>query len=279
MSHQTKKCHTVPLFYLKKFCNQNGKLYRFNIENYRKFGERWKEVSPKSATVVNHGYSRCVELYLKEKEDYISKIYNEVISKGLSDDNRFEFLKFVMLQLLRTPKFMREVFNINFKLPLVPDNEDDIEYGEAKKEIEEVIEHLTKRLMSDFGWAVLKLSPTTHQRFITSDNPVVTNCLTHDFSVKDLQLGDDKSEMSFPLTPTKILYGSRGVKSHPVLPFKPLPDQYIKNFNILRIGFSDSSLYANRKSPYLENIADDIGVGGPSREEFWKNPGKWMETD
>lgn len=202
-----KRTHTCPVVYLQNFSKISqsyyDKLQNFNENTYREpkrkeFTINVHDKITNSAIslrtlqnigVRNYFYSPKVENYLRKLELKVGKQFKKIRRMTTTAFiDLFPIFRYLMSQLIRTPKFQQKIRKDQLFLLLMDDNEfkeslmkfylvqkpKEVTKNSLKKIHEDFI--LNNLLETIFKWSTITLmSNSTNIPFITSDSPVVYN--------------------------------------------------------------------------------------------------------
>ncbi|NVM19606.1 MAG: DUF4238 domain-containing protein [Candidatus Lokiarchaeota archaeon] len=200
-----KRSHTCPVVYLQNFAKVSDsyyqKLLNFDKNSYREpkrnefliYAHDKIENSALFNTSLNNigvkknFYSSGVEKYLESLENNVGKQFRKIRNMALSTFiNSSSIFRFIMCQLIRTPKFQEKIRKD--QLFLRDMNEEDFQRsimrGILVQKPEEVTQKSLKKIHEDFimnnlletiyKWSTISLvTNNTDIPFITSDCPVV----------------------------------------------------------------------------------------------------------
>ncbi|HTL81304.1 MAG TPA: DUF4238 domain-containing protein [Bacteroidia bacterium] len=176
--------HTTPKCYLKNFSNGESFIYHKVKRNHTNDEDLQKEFNrplPLSkATVVRDFYTvksgiepMLVEklIYMKEIEDYYTKIYNRLIDTNveyLEEEEHLRLLMFLLSLHCRTPKQFELFFST------IPE-ENHFEMDKIKEDYKayHLLEILPRVINAHGNKRIAIATITDSSEFITSDNPVL----------------------------------------------------------------------------------------------------------
>ncbi len=105
-----KKHHYLPQFYLRRFANDDGKLWVFDRET-----KSYRCVTPKEVGQENHFYTfidkdgkknGAIETYFSDIETYASNIIEKLLRlESLTKEEKGNFSSFIAFQRTRTPEY------------------------------------------------------------------------------------------------------------------------------------------------------------------------------
>jgi len=206
---KVKRPHTCPVVYLQNFSkissNYYEKLKNYNVKTYRKPNrnefmifahDKLKNSKIFNTSLQNIGvkkdfYSRQIESYLRVLESRVGKQFRKIRDMSLSTFiNPYPVFRFIMSQLIRTPKFQEKIRKDQIYLKEMDEEDfrESIMRGTLVQKPTEVTLKSLKKIHEDFimnnlletiyKWATITLATNkTDIPFITSDSPVIYNHL------------------------------------------------------------------------------------------------------
>jgi hypothetical protein len=242
----TKRCHIVPVFYLRGFCNAKDKLWVLDRKDRKIF-----QSSPKNVAVVRDFYTGESAIHEDNLEKKLSSIESDAapqlrsLLRGEKDIGP-EFIRLIGWMMARTGWISRLVDPYGFKGYLLR-NFDELCQADTKgralpiafrgpaDEITVQPLNLARTYLEDPAWSVVMsqdmlldairmqawcfqtmhlprfkwvtLSPPAGQRFITSDRPVTWDVNDNGFHDFPATLKASEVDLIFPLSPEKALMG------------------------------------------------------------------------
>lgn len=204
---KSRRTHTCPVVYLQnfatispryyeKFKNYNSKTYQrpkrndFLICTHDKItNSKITNKSLQNVSVRNDFYSNQVEAYLRVLEGKVGKQFKKIRDMAVASFiNPFPIFRFIMSQLIRTPKFQDKIRKDQFFLMEMEEAEfrDSIMNNLLVQKPKEVTPISLKKIQEDFiinnlletiyKWSTITVvTNNTNIPFITSDCPVVYN--------------------------------------------------------------------------------------------------------
>lgn len=192
-SNKPVRQHYVPKFILKNFANTKNIISVFDKKNSKTFNSNIDNVFvEKNFYTVNDKFN--IEQYYAKEETYFSNIIQTILTKNtmsyLSDETKYDIMKFFIIQYFRTNKFrnlqedilqnsLEKIFNICVENKIPKQIEESIKIDIAKdfvkeenfKVMKEIIEKINI-LMQNKKFYLLHNDSSS---FFISDNPIVMN--------------------------------------------------------------------------------------------------------
>jgi len=230
-----KRPHTCPVVYLQNFSKISAKYYQklknFNVNSYREpsrnefiiyahdklnNSEIFK-TSLQNIGVRKFFYSDRIENYLKTLEFRVGTQFKKIrdITKS-TFINPYHVFRFIMAQLIRTPKFQEKIRKDQIYLKDMEEKEfhESIMRGVLVQKPTKVTENSLKKIHEDFirnnmletiyKWSTITLvTNNTDTPFITSDSPVVYN---HAEFFPSYLNKEDRIEFSMIFNPDAVLF-------------------------------------------------------------------------
>ena len=288
-----KRPHTCPVVYLQNFSVISSKYYQklknFNVITYREpkrnefmINAHYKITNSKTfkTSLQNIGirknfYSDRVESYLGKLESAVGKQFKKIhVMTTLSYINPYPIFRFIMSQLIRTPKFQEKIRKDQIYLMEM----DEEEYIESLIRLSivqkptEITENGLKRLHEDFimnntleqiyKWSTITLlTNNTDTPFITSDSPVVYNqaeffpsYLFKEKRVEFSMIFNPNSIFFFPIDPSFAILINRfdNQRTDALINYKEIFDKdNILDFNMLEYQYSEKFIYLREPNEEL----------------------------
>ncbi len=202
-----KRPHTCPVVYLQNFSKISEKYYQklknFNVNSYREPNrnefiicahDKLKNSDIFKTSLQKTGvrklfYTDRIEHYLKTLESNVGKQFRKIREMIIAAFiNPYHVFRFIMSQLIRTPKFQEKIRRDQIFLRDMDNNEfqESIMRSMLVQKPTKVTENSLKKIHEDFimnnmletiyKWSTVTLvTNNTDTPFITSDSPVVYN--------------------------------------------------------------------------------------------------------
>lgn len=247
----TKVNHYVPICYLKNFTNDEGILHVYNKRNSKiysvrifNYGKNRRTGGSSSVGCEKYLYSLDLEdFFAKQIEPLINSFYKYIKENQQLPDKQSEifkgFLKYLNYQIVRTKinyevenqrqieRYRKTFTERSQKITTVKEEtkrqaiDMAVSFIEKKKIVKEVwndgflqyrqfIENI-----NGYNYTQWKLL-TTHDYFITSDNPVIVDCHSKTYLPGIFQLDENRirlSDIKFPLSSKYAITGESFIKS------------------------------------------------------------------
>lgn len=263
--------HYVPQRYLRKFEDKESSGY---VWQYLKKGDEPRRVRIKSAAQSRDFYESDVETLLAEQVELPGGDAIDKILEGgsLNESERFSLALYLAVMLKRVPAYRSWAEDGFFeKLPAQMERfREDARTGKipsmrinVQKAIE-LIDVLEKKFENEIPSTILNTirNPFPSERilsafytmywrvfiadgpqeFVTSDNPL--------FYTRGSGIGNLKSEMHIPLSPTHLLQGSR-ISPVNGIPRFSMPDKVVRVVNKWTAFYAKNLVYSHKQVGWL----------------------------
>jgi len=298
-----KRPHTCPVVYLQNFSKISPKYYEklknFNIKTYREpsrnefmiyahdklTNSKILYASLQNIGVRKEFYSKRVESYLKVLESRVGKQFRKIRDMSISTFiDPFPVFRFIMSQLIRTPKFQEKIRKD--QVYLMEMNEEDfresIMRGLLVQKPTEVTSKSLKKIHEDFimnnlletiyKWSTIILATNnTDIPFVTSDSPVVYNnaeffpsYLNKEKRIEfSMVFNPDTVTFYFPIDPrfSLIINNFNNEKKEPTITDEVIFDKdLVMTMNMLEYQYSERFIYLReRNEDLVKEIRDKCG--------------------
>lgn len=288
-----KRPHTCPVVYLQNFSKISPKYYEkfknYNTKTYRKPNRNDFTIfthnkinnsnifnpSLQNIGVKKNFYSNRVESYLRVLESRVGKQFKKIREMTrFTFINSFPVFRFIMSQLVRTPKFQEKIRKDQFYLMEM----DEVEFQESimrrifVQKTTEVTQNSLSRIQEDFimnnlletifKWSTITLvANNTEIPFITSDSPVVYNnaeflpsYIKKENHIEFSMIFSQNVTFYFPIDPRFAFMIDRfdtQKKTPTIVPKTIFDPKLVMNMNMLEYQYSERFIYLREKDERL----------------------------
>ncbi len=288
-----KRSHTCPVVYLQNFSKITPKYYEklknFNAKTYRKPNrnefmiyahDKLNNLEIFNTSLQNIGirkdfYSKRVESYVRVLESRVGKQFRKVRDMTISTFiNPYPVFRFIMSQLIRTPKFQEKIRKDQIYLKEMDEEDfrESIMRGLLVQKPTEVTPKSLKRIHEDFimnnlleticKWSTITLaSNNTNIPFITSDSPVVYNnaeflpsYLNKEKRIEFSMIFNQHTTFYFPIDPrfAFIINKFNNQKIEPTIIDEEVFDtELVMTMNMLEYQYSERFIYLREDNEEL----------------------------
>jgi hypothetical protein len=291
-----KRPHTCPVVYLQNFSRISPKYYEklknYTVKTYRKperndfiiyahnkvSNSKIFDTSLQNIGVRKNFYSKRVESYLRVLESKVGKQFRKIRDMTIATFiNPFPVFRFIMSQLIRTPKFQKKIQKDQIFLMKM----DEKEFQESIMRLllvqkpKEVTQNSMNKIHEDFimnnlletiyKWSTITLATNnTDIPFITSDSPVVYNNAEFFPSyvnkvnrIEFSMIFSQNVTFYFPIDPRFAFMINRfnNQQKEPIIKDETIFDpELIMNMNMLEYQYSERFIYLRDKNEELVKI-------------------------
>lgn len=280
-----KRPHTCPVVYLQNFSTISSKYYEklknFDAKSYREpkrnefmifAHDKIKNSKIFKTSLHNIGirkefYSNRVESYLKALESRVGKQFRKIRDMTIATFiDPFPVFRFIMSQLIRTPKFQEKIRKDQIYLMEMDevDFRESIMRGLFVQKPAEVTSKSLKNIHEDFimnnlletiyKWSIITLATNnTDIPFITSDSPVVYNnaeffpsYLNEERRIEFSMVFSQHATFYFPIDPrfAFIINRFNNQKKEPTIIDETIFDpELVMTMNMLEYQYSERFIY------------------------------------